>query len=347
MRFAQEERTRRVGQMGYSLSFKSYRLPMRQPLRTAQGWWSEREGVIVRLEDKDGQMGWGEIAPISGWGGGDLSEAKAVLERLGASPTGAELSEIAAPGGCLGFALGAALGQLGGRLPSVHDYLPVAGLLPAGRDVLRAVEQKLEVGFRTFKWKVGVGDPRDEQVLLDDLLGNLPDGARVRLDANGGWDRRVAERWLEVCAERPMIEFVEQPTDPANKDLLLGLAGDFPTTLALDEAVIGKEDFEQWMELGWPGVFVLKPALWGDPGELVAAVNGSTADVVISSSLETGIGARQVLEIAFGLPKLDRALGTGVWPLFSNTELNGPSAVPFVRATDIERLNPIVVWEAL
>lgn len=347
MRFAQERRTRRVDEMRYSLSFKTYRLPMRQPLRTAHGWWAERQGLIVRLENVEGQIGWGEVAPIPGWGGGDLTEATTLLERLGTSPVETEVDEIAARGGCVGFGLGAAMGQLRGQLKPEHEYLPVTGLLPAGREALRAIEQKLELGFRVFKWKVGVGDARDEQVLLDDLMGILPEGSRLRLDANGGWERRVAERWLEVCAERPMIEFVEQPTDPENKDLLLGLVGDYPTTLALDEAVIGREDFDQWIELGWPGVFVLKPALWGDPRDLVERVRGSAADVVISSSLETAIGARQVLEIAFELPKLERALGTGVWPLFSKLELNGPSAVPFVRAADIERLNSGDVWEAI
>ena len=38
--------------------------------------------------------------------------------------------------------------------------------------------------------------------------------AKLRLDANGAWTLRQAERWLTRCAER-LVEFVEQPVAPA------------------------------------------------------------------------------------------------------------------------------------
>ena len=66
------------------------------------------------------------------------------------------------------------------------------------------------IGVRVFKWKGGVGAAADELALFDDVCAALPAGGKVRLDANGAWDRRVAERWLERCAERP-VEYVEQP----------------------------------------------------------------------------------------------------------------------------------------
>src|SRR5439155_4576617 len=120
-----------------------------------------------------------------------------------------------------------------------RTYLPVAALVPAGRAALAEIATKAEAGFRVFKWKVGVGDAADELSLLDDICAALPGGAKLRLDANGAWDRRKAERWLERCAERP-VEFLEQPVAADAKgatDLLLGLASDFPTPLALDESV--------------------------------------------------------------------------------------------------------------
>jgi len=132
----------------------------------------------------------------------------------------------------------------------------VAALLPAGRLALAQVASKAEAGFRVFKWKVGVGDPADELVLLDDVCAALPNGGRLRIDANGAWDRRQAERWLERCADRP-VEFVEQPAfaEPAAgtpsrqkcDDLLLGLAGYFPTPIALDESVATDGEVERWL----------------------------------------------------------------------------------------------------
>jgi O-succinylbenzoate synthase len=242
-------------------------------------------------------------------------------------------------GGAVAFALGSVTWDWETAVKDGPNYVPVAALLPAGRSAFAVVESKLELGFRTFKWKVGVADVRDELAMLDDLLALLPEGARLRLDANGVWDRRTAERWLNGAAERPGIEYVEQPTSPNNRDLLLGLAEDHPVTLALDEAVRGRSDFQLWRDLGWPGVYVLKPALWGAPDDLLTEVRGSEDDVVISSALETVVGARVVLAMGFALGTGQRALGVGVWPLFAGDGHEGPTAMPFIRQEEVLALS--------
>ena len=63
--------------MVYRFSHRAYRLPLRQPLRTAHGLWAEREGLIVRVEDESGRVGFGEIAPIEWFGTETLAEAGA------------------------------------------------------------------------------------------------------------------------------------------------------------------------------------------------------------------------------------------------------------------------------
>jgi O-succinylbenzoate synthase len=230
-----------------------------------------------------------------------------------------------------------------------QPYLPVAALLPAGRAALAGIAAKAEGGFRVFKWKVGVGDIADELALLDDVCAALPAGAKLRLDANGAWDRRKAERWLERCAERP-VEFLEQPIAADAKgaaDLLLGLAGDWPTPLALDESVAGDGDIERWLGAGWPGVFVVKPSLLGDAATALEKLARAKAAVVFSSALETAVGARAALRTACLWPGERRALGFGVWPLFADARFDGPAAAPFLHAEDVERLNPEAVWNAL
>ena len=227
--------------------------------------------------------------------------------------------------------------------------LPIAALLPAGREALAAVAGKTELVFRVFKWKVGVGDNDEELGLLDDLLARLPGGARLRLDANGAWDRRRAERWLERCAERP-IEFVEQPIAPSARgtdDLLLGLEGDFPTPLALDESLVHDGDVERWLAADWPGLFVVKPALLGDPTAVCAQLASAKAQVVFSSALETAVGAQSALRLAFAWPGEQYALGFGVYSLFADARFDGPVAAPFVSVTDVNQLNPEAVWNAL
>ncbi len=240
----------------------------------------------------------------------------------------------------------------------------MTALLPAGRAALAQVDRRAGLGFRIFKWKVGVGDVADELALLDDVVAALPSGARLRLDANGAWDRRTAERWLDRVANYP-VEFVEQPVPAGGggnarergraEDLLLGLAGDFPTRLALDESLVGGGDVARWLGLGWPGIWVVKPSLLDDAQGVLWRLKSSgvrCGDVVFSSALETAVGARVALELAFAWNaslssgEVPRALGFGVWPLFGDAEraCDGLGDVPFVRSGDLARLDAEAAW---
>ncbi len=329
------------------LEFRRYRLPFRAPLRTAHGRWAEREGFLVRVDRPDGTSGFGEAPPVPGFAGAGVGEMEGALRGLGGLCTADAIEAWPAELNTLRAALRAAfqdepLGSDGAR----PAYLGVAALLPAGRAVLAELPARCEAGFRVFKWKVGVGDVADELALLDDVCAALPAGGRLRLDANGAWDRRTAERWLARCAERP-VEFVEQPAAPGDADLLLGLAGNFPTPIALDESLAGDADVERWLGLGWPGVFVVKPALLGDAAASLAALRKRRAPVVFSSALETAIGARSALRAAFRWEGEPRALGFGVWPLFADARFDGPRAAPFVRREDVEAIDAEAAWNAL
>jgi len=365
----------------WKIEHRAYRLPFRSVVRTAHGPWAEREGFLVRAVQIDaggseiGGVGWGEVAPIAWFGTETVSEAGEALAGLRgeARDLADALARVPAECGCVGAGLAAAM-EDGAALfnHETHEsrssgkeaaeeagvkFLPVAGLLPAGRAVLGAVDSRLELGFRTFKWKVGVGDAVDEWAILDDLLGALPKGAKLRLDANGGWTRKVAEGWLARSAERAMIEYVEQPVSTetkAGEDLLRGLAADFPVKIALDESIAGTRDVEKWLAADWQGVWVIKPALLGEPGPVLAKLARAKADVVFGSALETCVGARAGLRLVFAWAEREgrlaaerRALGYGVWPLFGEDAANAPWSGPFMRREDVERINPEALWNVL
>jgi len=250
--------------MRLRLAYRRYSLPFRQPVRTAHGAWAQREGVIVRLTDEAGGTGYGEAAPIPWFGTETLDEIEAALADLGEWVTEEQLAGVPARLGCLRFALAGARATLaGGRESGGAEYLPVAALLPAGRAALTAAGPKIELGFRTFKWKVGVGDLADELALLDDVIAALPTGSKLRLDANGAWTARQAAQWLERAADRP-IEFIEQPCfaeasqgaalHRRMEDTLRGLSEDYTTPLALDESLVGANDVERWLAAGWRGI---------------------------------------------------------------------------------------------
>lgn len=337
--------------MIHRLDYRRYRLPLRVPLRTAHGVWTEREGVLVRLTSAEGRCGFGEAAVLPWFGTETVEEVEAACRDLGEDCDEEKISRVPARLGCLRHALAAALSGVHGELGAGEDAkaLPVAALLPAGRGVLAKIEPLAEAGFRVFKWKVGVGDLADELALLDDVCARLPEGAKLRLDANGAWTRRQAERWLERAAERP-VEFIEQPCWAAvrqAKDLLLGLAGDYPTPIALDESIANDADVAHWLQAGWPGVFVVKLALCGDAPGVMQRLAAAKAAVVFSSALETAIGAKRALTLAFAWNGAPRALGFGVWPLFADRRCDGPALAPFLRVEDVRRLDEEAVWNAL
>lgn len=224
--------------------------------------------------------------------------------------------------------------------------MPVAALLPAGREALPLLRQKLEAGYLVFKWKVGVGDVEDELSLLDDLLSHLPAYARLRLDANGAWTRRQAERWLARCAERP-VEFVEQPVSPADDAALLGLAADYPVKLALDESVVRLADARHWQARGWPGLFVIKPALVGPLADLARWVEETKADVVLSSAIETALGRAAILRAALSRSLTTRALGFGTGEMFGDRRWDGPAIGPLADASCVDHDPGPELWAML
>ena len=330
--------------MVYRFAHKTYRLPLATPLRTAHGSWSEREGIIVRLENEAGRVGFGEIAPIPWFGTETLAEAGALCRDLGDQVPDETLDAVPEHLGCIRFALAQAR-----SFPEPLDAptrLPVAALLPAGTDALKILPRKLHAGYLAFKWKVGVDDLEDELGMLDDLLARLPAHARLRLDANGAWSGREAMRWLDRCAGRP-IEFVEQPVARGDDDTLLGLARDYPVVLALDESVVGLAEARRWQGLGWPGVFVIKPALAGPLRELVEWIGKTKADVVFSSAIESVLARSAILHQILAQPLTKRALGFGTGGMFGDRRWDGPVLGPLVDASCVAANPGEDIWNAL
>ena len=335
--------------MRLRFQFRRYRLAFRTAVRTGHGVWTEREGLIVRLTDEAGRVGLGEAACLPWFGTETVEAAEAAAVKCGEWIESERLADVPLNLGCLRNALVAAQAAWAGPIEGRNDTRGVAALLPAGRAVLEAIRPKAEAGFRVFKWKVGVGDLADELGLFDDVCAALPSGAKLRLDANGAWDRRKAERWLERCAERP-VEFVEQPVAADARgadDLLRGLAEDWPTPIALDESLASGADIERWIGEGWRGVWVVKTSLLSDVAGALAQLQKAQAQVVFSSALETAVGAKAALQWAMAWPGEPRALGFGVWPLFQDARCDGPYVAPFIRPADVARIDTEAVWNAI
>jgi len=329
-------------------SFKAYRRPFRLPLRTSKGIWDTREGIVISVSDAQGRIGLGEIAPISWFRTETLIGALAWCESLGHQVEPERLLQPDRGLLCCGAAAGCAMEALSAcdeaaPTPGRGARLPVAALLPGGWPALDALDRAVERGHCIFKIKIGTGEWQAEQGLIERLVGRLPGGATLRLDANGGLDARAASRWLAAAEDWP-VEFIEQPLPVEAREDLCRLAADHRVPVALDESVLTADDIKRWRDWGWPGVFVIKPALAGPRDELRAEILPDPAPFVFSSALETDIGLVGGVRLALDCG-VTRALGYGTGAFFHDDGLGGSLSSAWFGPSELPTLDPQMVWK--
>jgi o-succinylbenzoate synthase len=291
------------------LEHRPYCRPFRQPLQTAHGLWHQRQGILLKLAAPSGQVGFGEIAPIPWFGTESMAAALTLCQELAGRQPAANLQAISAAQPACQFGFGLALMALQNPAlmalqnpaqPPTPEAAAICALLPAGEAALAQWPALWQRGHRCLKWKIGVFALEQEQSWLRSLLHALPPEAKLRLDANGGLSPAAAERWLGLCddAGSGRIELVEQPLPPEQVSALLALSQRHTTAIALDESVATLTQLRQWAQRGWPGVYVIKPAICGYPGELQQVLQTLALDCVFSSALETPIGRQGALALA-------------------------------------------------
>ncbi len=326
-------------------AYKVYRRPFRTPVRTSHGAWIARDGVLLRVEDENGRIGHGEVAPLERFGTETLAGAVAWCATVGNRTGLARLRAVPRGLPCCAAAVSAALEESGVSSDAAPRRLDSACLLPTAASARDALSRAVDAGFTTFKLKIGAADFPGERALIARIAGELPAGGRLRLDANGGLDTRTASRWLEAAADWP-VEFIEQPLPTSAERDLVRFASDCATTLALDESVRDADDVKRWRDRGWPGVFVIKPALAGAPAELVREIGIEPGQFVFSSALETRIGTAAGVRLAFRAG-VTRALGYGVGAFFEDDGLGGGVAHPSLSRDDLAAWNLEAVWNQL
>jgi L-alanine-DL-glutamate epimerase-like enolase superfamily enzyme len=271
-----------------------YALPFREPYVTARGRLERRELVLLRITDDEGLIGLGETTSLSLRGGRTLSEIVAELEGIAAlcedervGVSAFHLSrELGSPEAAC--ALATAVMDLGlrreGASPAKPAPVPCNSTLSAGApgDVAASALRWAELGFRTFKLKVGPGDDLARVAAVREALG--PEAA-IRVDANGTWSPGVAAGALPRLAELG-VELCEQPV--ATLEEMAALRPASSIRLAGDESVREPADGRRAAEVGACDLATLKLAKVGGP---VAAERGEWGlPVYLSSALDGPVG---------------------------------------------------------
>lgn len=225
-----------------------YRVPIEKPVVAAFGSFTDRVAVLVRVEDRDGAHGWGEIwSNFPSYGAEHRARvlhgavAPRVLHQSVSDPAALWRSLTAAthvwavqsaePGPMAAALAGfdQALWDLAARragkplcalLGAAPAAVPVyaSGINPG--DGPSIVERKRAEGYRAFKQKLGFGEATDI-ANLKALRAVLRDDERLMVDVNQGWSIEEAVRiapamaafdldWLEepIVADRPEVEWL-------------------------------------------------------------------------------------------------------------------------------------------
>ncbi|NJO39847.1 MAG: o-succinylbenzoate synthase [Cyanobacteria bacterium CRU_2_1] len=308
----------------YQFEFRPYERSFTPPLRTNHGVWYLRKGIILRITDTEGQVGWGEIAPIQEFGSESFEQALAYCQQIPAevadNPAPVLLPDM--PACQFGFE---SAWEMLTAPRSRYSLVPstYSALLPTGSLALQAWQKLWENGARTFKWKIGVDAIAQELSLFEQLITALPSEARLRLDANGGFDWQQTCEWLRVCDPHNTVEFLEQPLPPEQFDLMLKLSEQYPVPIALDESVATTDDMEACYNQGWRGIFVIKAAIAGSPARLREFCRSHEVDVVWSSAFETAVAGHFIQHyLIASLPVSPRAIGFGVDHWFDDADLD-------------------------
>ncbi len=219
--------------------------------------------------------------------------------------------------------LSAALEWGFGNLPiPKRSSVPVNAILPAvsTQDVAKILTRAGK--FRTVKIKTA----EKGQGVLDDLarileVQNLYPEAKIRLDANGGFEiAQVLDLLEKLSFEGIQLEYFEQPVSTIAElaELKVEIARTGQKTLiAADESVRKSSDPLAVELAGAADILVLKSAPLGGIASTLEIAASSKLPVVSSSAMQSSIGLSAELHFAACLDEMEFDAGLGTMNLFA------------------------------
>ena len=310
-----------------------YRLPLAEPVVWDGEPHDVRDGVLLRLDDAEGRVGWGDAAPLPGFSRESLIEVRGALDPVAAALVGRELAPAdVLPGGAVAaaldaaslpasarFALDLALADLaaqtlGRSLPqALHPdpavVLPLNGLvMGTGDAALTSAHDLAEAGYPAVKLKVGRQSVAEDVTLVEAVRSALPVSVALRLDANRAWSWEEAVEFASAVAGLA-LDYVEEPlTEP---ERLPELWHDTGLPVAVDESMQEGRAIR-----GWATAAVLKPTLVGGVAatlRLAAQARAVGVRPVLSAAFESGVGLRGVAALAAAAGAEPAGLDTYRW----------------------------------
>ena len=313
-------------------SITPYNLIFKRPSGTSRGILTSKEIWLLKIwnEESPEVFGLGECALFRGLSAEDRPGYEDVLQSLTPNlPPLPELFERLRDFPSILFGLETALADLknGGKriiYPSAfsegESSIRINGLIWMGAkaEMQRQIQEKIEQGFSCIKLKIGAIDFDAELDLLKSIRQEFDAKTiELRVDANGAFSPADALRKLEALAKLN-IHSIEQPIKAGQWQEMAYLCANTPLPIALDEELIGINDFAQkglLLETIRPQYIILKPSLHGGfagSEEWIKLANEQHIDWWATSALESNIGLNAIAQwCATQKNEMPQGLGTG------------------------------------
>ncbi len=271
---------------------------------------TEREALLVR-----GPAGWGEFAPFTEYA--DVEAARWLAAAIEAA-------------------------WLGWPEP-VRSLVPVNATIPAVPAAQVGTILARYDGCGTVKVKVAErGQARMDDIDRVAAVRQEWPHARIRVDANGGWDVEQARAALSALA-RYDLEYAEQPCERVEDlaELRRALAREgIEVPIAADESIRKAEDPLRVRDLEAADIIVVKVAPLSGVRRACQVVQEVGLPAVVSSALDTSVGIRAGVALAAALPQLEHACGLGTVRLLDG-DVTEASLVPADGGIAVQEPPPV------
>lgn len=320
-----------------TFSIQEKLLHFKQPAGTSRGVYTTRKIWLLTVEH-DGRTAIGECAPLPQLSCDDIPDYEAVLRRFCdiIEATGSIPYDEMRNYPSMLFGVETALAQLSRTDGLLYDTpfshgeegIPINGLVWMGThdEMLSRLKEKLALGFRCVKLKIGAIDFAKELDLIQHIRKHFSrEEVELRVDANGGFTPDVAMERLQELA-RYDIHSIEQPIMAHQWSEMAQLCQLSPLPIALDEELIGVNSTDEKIRLLdtiKPQYIILKPSLHGGVAgtrEWIALANERGIGSWITSALESNIGLNAIAQLAANIygSKITMPQGLGTGMLFTD-----------------------------
>jgi L-alanine-DL-glutamate epimerase-like enolase superfamily enzyme len=295
----------------------------------AYGTTPDAEYALVRVH-AGGLVGLGEAPPEIWWTGEDSASVVAVCEgrlapalagrSIGIRDAAARMDRALAGNPYAKAAVEMALWDLLGKVAGLPLWALLGGAGPEAvetkygmgwcrpDEVADHVEAGRAVGIRVFKLKVGRA-LEDDLAAAGALAGELRDGERFGVDANGGWTLPTAIAALAPLADLGAA-FLEQPVAARFPHHLRELTRRSRVPVLAHESVFSAADGLAAATSGLAHLWALTPPTHGGilaTLDLLGIARAAGIPCLLGSTFELGVATAMLVHLAAATPELRAA----------------------------------------